>query len=258
MDGAIHVSGLQIAMMIVSFVFIIAMMVVLLGRYRRDKDLSRTLIWGLVIFMGTNVFVTGFGLILNKSGWFMALHPLIQMLIYSLDLVIGYTLISAIVMHFFVKKSHSDRTPIIMALGFMLMHFFQTAMSLANFAVMSVAINKGDTAKFIGENVNAEAVQNTIDSIIAMKPMNYLDLIVSIYGDFIVYTVVLIILYRLFTARDKKMVFGFYSIAILLFYRLLIGISKYYISSVVIVILINLVAMSAIGYLGYKFYKKDF
>ncbi|MGM7267964.1 hypothetical protein ABOC00_06970, partial [Erysipelothrix rhusiopathiae] len=65
MDGAMHVSGMQIAMMIVSFVFIIAMMVVLLGRYRRDEDLSRTLIWGLVIFMGTNVFVTGFGLILN-------------------------------------------------------------------------------------------------------------------------------------------------------------------------------------------------
>ena len=221
MDGALHVSGMQIAMMIVSFVFIIAMMVVLLGRYRRDEDLSRTLIWGLVIFMGTNAILSGIHIILKKTDCFLFFSKLGQALILSAVFGLSFVIISFFVMKSFVKKHLNDNTPIMMALGFIFMNVFQTALHLINSIVLAFAINKGETAKFIGGNISAESLQDTIDYVIALKPMNYIDLSISLYGEFIVYTVILIIFYRILTANENKMKKALYSVPIVLLYPIL-------------------------------------
>lgn len=259
MDGAVHVSGLQIAMMIVSFVLIISMMVVMLGRYRREENLSRTLIWGLVIFMGTNAVVNGFGLVLNKASWFLAMPPLGQLLLFTVIVALAYSLVSGVVMHFFVKKEHNEKTPIMMVLGFMLMNVFQTAMALMNYVMLALAINKGDTAKFMGENTDPAAVQTAIDTVLAIQPLGYLDVVVSVYADFIAYATVLIILYRLFTTgKDKKVQYGVMAVGILLVYRLIIEFAKYQIANPIFLILIKFAISSGVGYVGYKVYKKDF
>ncbi|WP_323610584.1 hypothetical protein LLS04_04980 [Erysipelothrix enhydrae] len=259
MDGAMHVSGMQIAMMVVSFVFIIAMMVVLLGRYRRDEDLSRTLIWGLVIFMGTNAIVNGFGVVLNKTSWFLSLPQLAQLLLFTVVVALSFVIISFFVMKAFVKKHLNENTPIMMVLGFMLMNVFQTAMSLMNYIMLSLAINKGDTAKFIGDNTNPEMVQNAIDSVLGIQPIGYLDVSVSVLADFIAYATVLIILYRLFTSRkDRGISYAIIAVGILVSYRLVIEFAKYQIASPLLLIAIKLVVSSLVGYTGYIFYKKDF